>query len=69
MGVLIPWRVGKGPDVLDQWVETSCRRLNKTKYQVLYLGHNSVMWHYRLRVEWLESCQLENELGILVDNG
>lgn len=55
--------------MLDQCIKASCRRFNKTKHQVLYLGYNSPMWHYRLDVEWLEGCQLEKDLGILVDSG
>lgn len=63
------WRVGRDPDMLDQWVEASCRRFNKYKYQVLYLGLKSLMCHHGLGIEWLESCQLVKDLGVLVNRG
>ena len=51
---------------LAGWATVNCMSFNRAKCWVLHFGHKKPRQPYRLGEEWLESCLMERDLGVLV---
>lgn len=55
-------------DSLNPWRESSCRRLNTAKCQVLHSGLNNSIQCHRCEGKWLESCSAEKDPEVLINS-
>ena len=51
---------------MDQWANINCMNFSRAKCRVLHFSHRNPRQSYRLGEEWLESCLMERDLGVLM---
>ncbi len=52
-------------DGQDQWAKVNCMSFNRAKCWVLHFDYNNLRQPYRLGEEWLETCLMERDHGVL----
>jgi len=55
-------------DRMHRWTKVNGTSFNRAKCQVLHFGHNNNRQPNMFGEEWLESCLMERDLGVLMDS-
>ncbi|GAB0180209.1 cAMP-dependent protein kinase inhibitor alpha [Grus japonensis] len=54
-------------DRLEEWAHVNLIKFNKAKCKVLQVGQGNPQYQYRLGEEWIKSCSVGEDLGMLVN--